>query len=239
MKIQSTSTINDDRLKILVYGASGSGKTKLIGTIDEPTLIISAEAGTLCLQDKNIDVIDIQTDDDGKLLSKENRIKRLSEIYVYLQTTEATTKYKWIALDSLTEIMQNLLEGIKAMPEFSDPKMMMKLWGEYADRAKGLVKSFRDLPNYNVLMTALDKTEKDENGLRFQAIDVQGSIGERLPAYFDEVFYLYVDAEGNRSLITCKSEKLLSKDRSDRLGKIEPANIKLLIKKIKEKKTNE
>lgn len=233
MKIQSTKTVSDNRLKMLVYGASGSGKTTLIGTINEPTLIISAEAGVLCLKDKEIDVVDMQTDDSGALLGKEARIKRLQEIYLYLQSPEATSKYKWIALDSLTEIMQNLVEGLKANPEFSDPKMTMRLWGEYAERAKGLVKSFRDLPQYNVLMTALDKTEKDENGLRYQAIDVQGSIGERLPAYFDEVFYLYVDQEGNRSLITQKSERLLSKDRSGRLEKIEPASIETIIKKIK------
>lgn len=236
MLIQNTSTISDDRLKILVYGASGSGKTTLIGTINEPMVIISAEAGTLCLKDKKIPVIDLQSDDSGVLLPKEKRIDRLAEVYKYLRSDEAMKSYKWIALDSLTEIMQNLLEGIKAMPEFADPKMTMKLWGEYAERAKSIIKSFRDLPSYNVIMTALDKTDKDEVGVRYQAIDVQGSIGERLPAYFDEVFYLYVDTDGTRSLITSKSDKLLSKDRSGRLEKIEPANIETIIKKIKGEK---
>ena len=233
MKIQSTDSISDNRLKILVYGASGAGKTRLISTINEPVLIVSAEAGTLCLKGHSIDVVDIQTDDEGALLGKEKRIKRLSDVYEYLQTTEAIKKYKWIALDSLTEIMQNLVEGLKAKPEFDDPKMTMRLWGEYADRAKAIIKSFRDLPQYNVIMTALDKTDKDENGIRYQAIDVQGSIGERLPSYFDEVFYLYVDAEGKRSLITSQTDKLRVKDRSGMLNKIEEANLTSVIKKIK------
>ena len=49
MKISTTKAVGNDALKILIYGESGSGKTTLAGTINEPTLIISAEAGLLCL----------------------------------------------------------------------------------------------------------------------------------------------------------------------------------------------
>ena len=51
-------------LKMLVYGASGAGKTRLCATTGAPTVIISAESGLLSLRDSDIPVIEVQTLED-------------------------------------------------------------------------------------------------------------------------------------------------------------------------------
>ena len=225
MKIHSTKDHGAKALKMLIYGGPGVGKTTLAGTISEPVLVISAEAGLLSLSDKNIDVIDITLDDDGKLIPKERRLARLGEVMQFVQTEESKAKYKWLFIDSLTEISQNLVENLQLV--YPDAKDGIKLWGDYAKKSRSLVKSFRDLPHYNVVFTALEAEDKDENGRRYIRVDMSGKIGKQLPAFFDEVFRMHLieDINGNaiRILTTAPMENVVAKDRSGKLkDKVEP-----------------
>lgn len=239
MKIISTENIGINELKILVFGESGAGKTSLAKTIKEPTIILSAEAGLLPLRGEKIDVIDLTKDDSGKLLPKEKRIDRLIESYKYLQTEEAQKKYKWVFIDSLTEINQNLLEKLQA--EYTERKDSLVLFGELSKGMRGIVKSFRDLPSYNVVFTALSEIEKDENSQRYTTISLVGKFASQLPAFFDAVLFLHAarDEEGNikRVLVTEKSEKLVAKDRSAALSKFESPDLSIIANKIRNKKT--
>lgn len=230
MKISSTKTDGKHPIKMLIYGESGSGKTSLAGTIKEPVLLISAESGLLTLRDKEIDVIDISQDDNGVMIAKEKRISRLGEVYNYLLTDDARKKYKWIFIDSLTEISQNLIEQLNS--EFPERKDSLVMYGENSKRMRSLIKSFRDIPYYNVAMVALSTIDKDENGIRFTTFDLVGNFAAKLPGFFDEVFYLHVDKDGKRALITEKSERVIAKDRSGKLGKIEAPDLSIIASKI-------
>ena len=137
-------------------------------------MIISAEAGLLCLSDKQIDVIDISRDDEGRLIPKESRIDRLGEAYKYILSDEAKKKYKWIFIDSLTEISQCLMDKLSV--EYPEKSQSLVMYGENAKRMRSLVKSFRDIAEYNIVMTALSQNEKDENNQRF----IFSAITERL-----------------------------------------------------------
>lgn len=230
MKVNNIKTMPKMALKFLIFGESGVGKTTLAKTVGEPTLIISAESGLLSLEGSDIDVIDLLTDDEGRLLPKEKRIARLGEVYKFLNLPETQKKYKWVFLDSMTEIFQNLVEQLQS--EYTDSKDTIKMWGEYAKRARSLVKSFRDLPHYNVVFTALSAEDKDENNRRFTKINVNGSISTQLPSFFDEVFYYYIH-EDRRLLLTGKQENVMAKDRSGKLNKNEEPNLGLIAKKIR------
>jgi len=236
MNITSTENLGTQALKILVFGEAGVGKTTLAGTAPEPTLIISAEAGLLSLQSKKIDVIDITRDDKGEMIPPEKRIARLGEVFVYLNTEEARKKYKVLFLDSLTEINQNLLSQLNV--EYPDRKDSLPMYGDLAKKMRSLVKSFRDLPFYSVVMTALSEIDKDENGVRYIGPQLVGKFSTQVGAMFDECFYLHVDKDGKRVLVTEKSDRVLAKDRSGKLLPAEPADLKQIFKKIQGEKKN-
>ena len=62
MKVTSTKTVSSSRLAALIVGQSGVGKTSLAKTLPaNETLIVSAEAGLLCLQGTDIDVAEVKT----------------------------------------------------------------------------------------------------------------------------------------------------------------------------------
>lgn len=235
MKINTTKDYHVDKLKILVYGPAGSGKTTLARTIDEPTLIISAEAGLLSLNDSDIDVVDITMDDEGKPVPEERRIQRLGEVFKFVSEPDQILKYKWLFIDSLTEISQALITQLGK--EFPERKDSLVMYGENSKRLKSLIKSFRDMPHYNIVFTALPSTDKDESGIRYQGVDVVGKVGALLPAYFDEVFYLSVaknEDDSNKRIMYCTSEeRLVTKDRSGKLDKLEEPNLANIANKIR------
>lgn len=236
MKITNTLDIGINNLKILVIGESGAGKTSLALTIEEPILIISAESGLLPLRKKSMDVFDLSIDDNGAPIIKEKRYDRVKEAYVYLQTIEARNKYKWVFIDSLTEVSQNLFEMLQL--EFPEKDKNWELYRENLRRIRGLIKSFRDLPWYNVVFTVLSSVEKDQDNRRFIGVSMVGAMAKSIPAYFDEVFYLHVDRDESsgvtkRMLITEMSDRITAKDRSGTLNKYEPADLGYVYKKIK------
>lgn len=235
MIIKSTKGAGVDRVKVLIHGPSGIGKTTLAKTISEKTLVVSAESGLMSIRDSDIDYIDITTDDDGNLIPKELRVQKLGDIYKYLLTKEASDKYSVVFVDSLTEIGQNISESL--FEKNTDKKDTFKVWGEYTSQMRNLIKAFRDLPKYHVIMTALTKEYTDELKNKRLGIDIQGSIGEQCPALFDEVFHYtqLVNQAGDleRVLLTSLTDRIFAKDRSGSLDKYEKPNLQTIINKIK------
>lgn len=251
MKVQNTSAAQSAGMKIVVAGEAGNGKTTLARTLQdtlgEKVLLISAEAGLLSLRGTGVDFVDLQTDDDGVLVPKERRVARLGEIYQWLLLPEQMAKYRWVFVDSLTEVNQNLLESLEANPEFNSPKDTIKKYGELSKRMRSLCKTFRDMPHYSVVFSALVKKAADADNVMKSAIDITGSFALQLPALFDEVFYLGVTADvdeatgkNKRVLLTQKTDKIeFPKDRSGTLSRYEPADLGLLVKKMRAKPAGE
>lgn len=231
MKISNTKLASNNFIKALIYGASGNGKTTLAKTIaDYRPVILNAEGGLMSLAGSDIDVIDVATDDSGKLVPITDRAARVKAAYVYLNSDEARAKYNTVFIDSLTEIGQ-IVHAMVAK-EFPERKDALVLWGEYNSKMRDLIKAFRDLPGYHVVFTCLSKVEKDDSGKRYAAFDLQGGIAEKLPGFFDIVSYLRVNQEGERELICQPQDAITAKDRSSKLNKIEPANLGSLFDKI-------
>lgn len=229
MKILNTKDQDAQKLKVLIGGFSASGKTTLAKTIDDKCLVISAESGLLVLQGTSVDYIDLSKSDDGASLnSAKQRLSRLADIFTYLQSGKHP--YKSVFLDSLTEIGDLVLEQLQE--EYPDPKHTLPMFGHNKKKMRSIIKKFRDLP-LHVYMTCITKFEKDDNNKRFMAFSLPGSISDELPQYFNEIFYVHVDAEGKRSLVTKANDTLIyCRDRSNKLQPIEEPDLGAIARKI-------
>lgn len=230
MIFKSTKELSNKRVAGLIVGESGIGKTSLAKTFELPhdnVLIISAESGLLCLQGTDISVHEINPAD---------AMGSVGEIYEYLMTDEAKSRFKYVFIDSLTEVSQLILSNLKEDPKLADPKNAFPLWNKYSEQMVKIVKVFRDLNDYTVFFTCLTKQEKDGT-MMIDELSVQGSnLKDSLKSYFDLVLHykIFTDGEGvkHRTLISDMSESRLSKDRSGKLESYEQADLSAIINKI-------
>lgn len=206
---------------MLVYGSAGSGKTTLCGTAPAP-LIISAEAGLLSLRSKSIPVIEATT------------IEMVKEAYNWCVTDAAKMGIQTICLDSISEIAERCLASEKGKTK--DPR---QAYGEMANVIIELVKQFRDLKGFHVLVTAKQTVVKDPTtGVEKAAPTAPGQqIGPALPYLFDEVLHAYTDknpTDGStyHALRTHAAFNAEAKDRSGALDEIEFPDFSNLILKI-------
>ena len=244
MFIQSTKGASSERLKILIMGPSGVGKTFLASTIGEPTLVISAEAGHLTLNEFDLDMIDLSTekDKDGKIvyLDEAGRYQKLLRLFEWLQTDEPRKKYKWIYFDSITEVGGIVIRMLEKDSKYSAAKMTMPRYGEYTKKMIALILSYRDIPFYNIAFTGLVENKGDDGAKAPATILLPGTkLPENLPAFFDEVFYYGIKRDGNedkRYLLTTATAEAYAKDRSGKLSKFEKPNLADIAKKIRGEK---
>ena len=217
--LKRTGTLAASGVKILVYGAAGSGKTSLIATLPNP-IVLSAEGGLLSIIDSNLPYLEITSMSD------------LMEAYEWLTTHEDGLSYNSIALDSISEIAEVVLNHEKKATK--DPRAA---YGAMQEQMADLIRAFRDIPNRHIYMSAKLEKSTDEMGRILYAPSMPGNkTGQSLPYFFDEVLALRIekDAEGiaQRALM-CESDGLwLAKDRSGKLENYEKPDLGVLIKKI-------
>lgn len=221
--IKNTKDKSNTFVNIIVYGESGVGKTSLIKTLpEENTLVISLEDGLLSISDKSYDYVNVKT------------IKEIMDII----TSNEISKYKNIVIDSITELSQNVFlalnnkyRDIEKKNSKNPGSMAMKLWGDFSESFSVLFKELRRLEK-NVLAIAL-VTEKENNvGVSIKKPDVYGKSSDRIIAWFDECFYMFVDKEGNRKFLTETANNTMAKDRSTKLDKINDTDIGKIIETV-------
>jgi energy-coupling factor transporter ATP-binding protein EcfA2 len=231
---KTTKNFKSERLSLLVYGPSGSGKTTVAATLPGKILFVNAENGLLSISSgKELAVYDLTVDGSGKDLPRDFRFEKLLHLLKEV-LPGMTDKFDWLVFDSMTEISQNLVEGLKK--KYPDKADGLKLWGEYNDFMVAFIKQLRDYRPFNILLLALDSVDKDDTGKRFVGVDINGKISSRVPALIDEVFYLkdFDTGEGKKvkKLITSTYQNIIAKDRSGKLDQFEDPNLSAIINKI-------
>ena len=174
-------------IKLLLYAHHGFGKTFQCRYFQKrygKGLILSGEAGLKSVEDVNIDYLPF-TSWDGKL-DPENGDYSFTGIVKMLQSKEfKEAGYKWIAIDSLTELSERLIEHLEKQHENSSNGFA--LWGDYSRLMLGSLKWIRDLP-IHVYITCLAKEEKDANDVTQYWPLVKGTaVSKHVPALFDHV----------------------------------------------------
>ncbi|AFS52943.1 ATP-binding protein [Leptospirillum ferriphilum] len=221
MKLLSTKDAHINGVKILCYGSSGAGKTRLCATTGGKTVILSAEAGLLSLREHDIPFIQIQGIDD------------IYQAYDYLANDPEGQTFSWICLDSISEIGEVVLSAGKKSAK--DPRAA---YGDLQEKMGDLLRAFRDLPGRNVYFSAKQDRIKDEaTGIMLYGPSMPGQkLGLQLPYFFDEVFVLRVERspEGSlvRTLQTFQDVQYTAKDRSGALAPYEDPDLGAIATKI-------
>lgn len=232
MKVNSTKDLKNKPSYILVYGASGIGKTTLFKTLPglEGILILDAEAGLACLKGTELAEISLAVDNHDTLLPMGLRYDRLHEFMKFVQLPETKARYHTLCLDSLTEISQVIMAYMKDVKQYDG----FQLWGEYTQSMMQMVKFFRDLEHYTVIFTCLEARLDDEVGQSQACPDVGGKKAKEhlLPA-FDIVARMVVDQDGARKLVTKTTIKTQAKDRTGTLEGVEEPDLGKILAKIR------
>ncbi len=219
IQINNTKHLQNNGVKVLVYGSSGSGKTTLVSSAPAP-IVLSAEAGLLSLRDYEIPYIEIRNMED------------LAEAYSWAAESEEASAYQTICLDSISEIAEVVLAAEKKKTK--DPR---QAYGVMQDTIQDYVRKFRDLFGKNVYFSAKLEKVQDETGRILYGPGMPGNkTGQLLPYYFDEVLALRVEHNENNEtvrMLQCEGDGTwLAKDRSGKLDKWMEPDISGIIHRI-------
>jgi phage nucleotide-binding protein len=221
MKKRLSDVVSSHGLNIAVHGPSGAGKTSLVRTLPGNVLIISCEAGLLCLDGFDADVIEVSSTDD------------IRQAYVELSDENA---YDWVVLDSISEMAEITLAFEKT--QVRDAR---QAFGATQEKITALVRAFRDLPVNTYFSCKSEKLKDEASGRLINQPALPGTkLAGLLPYLFDEVFFLMpvLDRETGtieRWLQTQPDETTVAKDRSGKLDTFEAPDLGAIVSKIKTK----
>lgn len=187
------------KIKAVIYGASGAGKTYFAATAPKP-IFASAEAGLLSTinHKKKIDPI--------KYIEVK-KLEDLRDLLAHLQKGEH--EFKTVVIDSISEINEIIKDGIEKK---RGSAMIQKDWGDLFKAIKGILRGFRDL-NMHVIFIAQEKVEKDEQKTEKIVPMLNGKAAVEIAYFMDIVAYCYVDKNGENKITVQPSERLLTKCR--------------------------
>lgn len=161
----------EEYVNILIYADSGTGKTVLAGSDDSVLFAAPEDDGLLSARrmGSKADKYDI------------NQWEDLMQLHVDLNELVEEGEeipYKWLAIDSITEMqamcMRYILRKVKAEQPDRDPDIpQIQDWQRYYILFEKMVRAFNDLP-VNVLWTALARKVEDADGNEFMVPEIQG-----------------------------------------------------------------
>lgn len=237
MKIEQTEDVMQDScVKLCIFGPSGVGKTMLAATAPKP-LILSAENGLLSLRKANIErVYGVDTPgisyNIGFITCR--TMDKLREIYTWLTESPEALAYDTVILDSVTDIAEVVLAEAR-----KTSKDGRAAYGKLAEDMMVVLRSFRDLENFNVVFLAkLDKV-KDEvtGGIAFGPMMPGQQLPKQLPYLFDEILAMELspttDGKAERYLRCRKDWQYDVKDRAGVLDLYEFPSLTHLFAKLK------
>lgn len=219
MKIESTKDIKKkEKVHICLYGASGTGKTKMIETLQGRTLILNADKGLLSLEgSKDID------------FKTANNFNDVFEFMRYIKSD--SNKYDNIAIDSISAIADLVLkhlekEGIKGFD----------MWGAYAKYIGGIITTLRDSTTFNSVSIFELVEKENEAGLLTKKVGLQGSLASRVGYFYDFYFAARqksVKGEQVYKIQTQTGEGFECKSRLEGLDKFIEPDLGALMEKLR------
>lgn len=196
-------------LNMMVYGASGVGKTTFASTATDlgKVLYVDSEAGAQFIPEDRAENID--------LLS----LKHITELDEIVKE-ENVAEYDTIVFDSITEIMKKMVDYIKGNKETAT----LQDWGKIIVGTEGYFRKIRDLEK-NTILVALE-TEKEDDNIILKRPSLSGkNLPSDIIGFQDICMYLENTSQGRVGYVQ-PGQKFYAKDRTNKLPhKIEEENL--------------
>ena len=215
MQVIDLTKPDTDPIFALVYGASGTGKTHLMGTLGElgRVLIIDIDQGIKTLRNapdlnqagwtNNITVVSF---DKFKDLDEAYKLVKANDPKLWSQKFGVTIAqpFDWIVWDTWSEIQWYMIEELRSKDANMKgsglnfrANIQIQHWGQVTDLNKLAVQQLRSC-NVNQVFTMQEKLDKDElSGQIYGGPAIHGKMVQEMPAYFDVVVHTYTDLSGN------------------------------------------
>jgi len=193
MKIIKPKDLISKNLKILIYGASGTGKTYLAGSV-EKGIVLDLEKGSASVKNKNIDVVPIDSAVEFKQV--------LDEI--------KNTDYESVVIDSLTRYGEMLFVALTQI--YTERKDSMALWQDFDKYSRQRIEDILSI-NKNIIVTCLEEQVNDGGILIKHPMYKASKFKFMLPSYFDLVGRLIKDDDGKRQLVLEPTSDAIGKNR--------------------------
>lgn len=235
MALTFTSTaapVDDQGVKLCVYGPAGVGKTVLGATMPGDPVLISAESGLLSLAPANQMRLWGAVRDIPVIVIKDGA--GFAEAYSFLTQSKEAKRFTAVSVDSISEIAEVILNAELAVAK--DPR---QAYGTMQQTMAKYIRLFRDMRGRDVYFSAKQEKSTDSDGVTRFGPRIPGkNLIQDLPHFFDEVFALCIspkDAQGNtyRYLKTRPDMQFQAKDRSGALSEMEEPNLTAIISKIR------
>jgi len=224
MEIKFTSTKKDkpDKLRIGICAPSGYGKTYLLRTIpyqkEAEVLVITSEKGNTVLRDKNY---------QEYALEQNNIYKELFNVLKHLYTDESK-QFKWVCLDSMTDIAEKFLAHMQKNPDpYKTKTGAIDTRAMYGDLKKQIIRimdGFLGIP-YGHKICIFGAIEENEGVDRKLKLNMPGSAKDVIMFNFDEFYHIKIQQDEEkgtvRQLVTCNDGYYEAKSRMSAVSPLE------------------
>lgn len=195
---------NKDMVRMLIYGESGSGKTRLACSFPKP-LVVDADHG-LASVDWSIDSVTITDWDE------------IADVFVYLNA--GNHEYESVILDSLNEIQKlgndNVVKKFPKIRRSYESQMSVSDWGKSLADLDRMLRHFKTLPMHNVWIAQVAPQQFDTDFVTPQLSGKQTT--RNVSRMCDVIGYIYKTTDGNA--MSFSSDTHTTKDRSGILPQI-------------------
>jgi len=207
------------KTRALVYGDTGTGKTRFTGTWPSP-FVIDTDRGGLTLRKKSIPFIALKRGDQV--------YKKVISILQTLQKGDPPfneMKIETIVIDSLTALTDMLIVESMLFPtggrSIKRPVNTKPEWDDYAcvqARLKSIIGFAKDM-DFHFVCTAGTKLEKDDAlGTFVGKPNLIGGFRDLVSYEFDEVYFLDSEGNGSKTIYTLFATKYRYFEAKSRLG---------------------
>jgi hypothetical protein len=244
--------------KIAVLGRPGVGKTTLLRTLCAQalaeTLFLDAEAGDLSVADLAVASIRPAAWPDFRdvacVLGGPNAALAASAPYSQAHYQSAMTNadlaglasYQTLFVDSVSEASRRCRTWAEQQPEAFNERGRKNLLGVYGLVAREMISWLQQLQHMRartvIFIAVLEKSVDDFNVTTWRP-QIEGQrTGNVMPAIVDEFLVLefldFGDGKPTRALVCTEPNpwKLPAKDRSGKLGQVEPPDLGALLAKL-------